>query len=70
MAGWASSAPAQQPGARYARATLAGLPNAGLGRLRVVSPTASSLPWEKRVRRVRKERAPAVRGALCWAKGE
>lgn len=47
MAGWAPSAPAQQLGARYARAILAGLPNAGLGRLRVVSPTASGLPREK-----------------------
>lgn len=47
MAGWAPSAPAQQRGARYARAILAGLPNAELGRLRVVSPTASGLPREK-----------------------
>lgn len=48
MAGWAPSALAQQWGARYARAILAGLPNAGLGRLRVLSPTASGLPKEKR----------------------
>lgn len=48
MAGWAPSAPAQQRGARYARAILAGLPNAGLGRLRVVPPTASGLPRVKR----------------------
>lgn len=43
MAGWAPSALAQQWGAGYARAILARLPNARLGRLRVVSPTASSL---------------------------
>lgn len=41
-----------------------------LGRLRIVSPTLCSLPWERRVRRVHVREAPAVRGALCWAEGE
>lgn len=37
---------------------------------RLVSLTALGLPRERRVGRVREKRAPAVRGALCWAEGE
>lgn len=57
-------------GARYARAIPTGLPNAGPGRLRVVSLPAFGLPGERRVGRALEKRAPAVRGAPCWAEGE
>lgn len=70
MAGRAPSAPAQRQGAQCVCAVAVRLPNSGLGRLRIVPPTSRSLPWERKIGRVGLNRAPAVRGALCWAEGE
>lgn len=70
MAGLAPSAPAQRQGAQCACAIAVGLPNSELGRLRIVPPTSCSLPWERKVGRVQVKRAPAGRGAPCWAEGE
>lgn len=70
MAGRAPSAPAQRQGAQCACAIAVGLPNSGLGRLRIVPPTSCSLPWERKVERVHVKGSPAVRGALCWAEEE